>query len=86
MTKEKHIAKAPRWVSTEASLWAWSELDAWRATALNTFAVAERQALLHEAEQLHKQPALVEPSVPAEQPALVEQHVLVEEAGLATVS
>lgn len=75
MTNQKHIAKAPRWISTEAAQWAWSEHDVWRTAAANAFGVAERQALLQEAEQLRKQPAPAQAPAPAEQPAaeLVEQ-------------
>lgn len=79
MTNEKNIAKAPRWVATEAGQWAWIELDAWRSTAANTFAVAERQALLHEAEQLRQQATLVAQPSRAEPSALVEQPVQPEQ-------
>jgi len=47
------LPKAPRWISTEAGLWAWQAHGAWRATATNALSVRERYQLLQEAEQLH---------------------------------
>ena len=46
--------KAPRWISTEAGLWAWQAYDTWRNTAANALSVQDRQRLLHEAEQLQQ--------------------------------
>jgi hypothetical protein len=46
------LPKAPRWISTEAGLWAWQAHDPWRATAANALSVRERHQLLQEAEQL----------------------------------
>jgi hypothetical protein len=47
------LPKAPRWISTEAGLWAWQAHGGWRATAANALSVHERHQLLQEAEQLH---------------------------------
>ena len=46
------VPKPPRWISTEAGLWAWQAQGAWRATAANALSVRERHQLLQEAEQL----------------------------------
>jgi hypothetical protein len=46
------LPKPPRWISTEAGLWAWQAHGAWRATATNALTVRERHQLLQEAEQL----------------------------------
>lgn len=46
------LPKAPRWISTEAGLWAWQAHGAWRANAANALSVRERHRLLQEAEQL----------------------------------
>lgn len=47
--------KAPRWVSTEAGQWAYESSEEWRRVADKAFAITERQRLLAEAEQLHRQ-------------------------------
>jgi hypothetical protein len=47
------LPKPPRWISTEAGLWAWQAHGTWRATAANALSVCERSQLLAEAEQLH---------------------------------
>jgi hypothetical protein len=47
------LPKPPRWISTEAGLWAWQAHGPWRATAANALSVRERHQLLQEAEQLH---------------------------------
>jgi hypothetical protein len=47
------LPKPPRWISTDAGLWAWQAHGAWRATAANALSVRERHQLLQEAEQLH---------------------------------
>ena len=47
------LPKPPRWISTEAGLWAWQAHGTWRATASNALSVGERYQLLQEAEQLH---------------------------------
>jgi hypothetical protein len=47
------LPKPPRWISTEAGLWAWQAHGTWRATATNALSVRERHQLLQEAEQLH---------------------------------
>ena len=46
------LPKAPRWISTEAGIWAWQAHGAWRANAANALSVRERYQLLQEAEQL----------------------------------
>ena len=46
------LPKAPRWISTEAGIWAWQAHGAWRANAANALSVRERDRLLQEAEQL----------------------------------
>jgi hypothetical protein len=46
------LPKPPRWISTEAGLWAWQAHGTWRATATNALSVRERHQLLQEAEQL----------------------------------
>jgi hypothetical protein len=46
------LPKAPRWISTEAGLWAWQSHDPWRANATNALSVRERHQLLQEAERL----------------------------------
>jgi hypothetical protein len=47
------LPKPPRWISTEAGLWAWQAHGTWRASAANALSVGERHRLLQEAEQLH---------------------------------
>jgi hypothetical protein len=47
------LPKPPRWISTEAGLWAWQAHGTWRVTAANALSVGERHQLLLEAEQLH---------------------------------
>jgi hypothetical protein len=47
------LPKPPRWISTEAGLWAWQVHHTWRATATHALSVRERHQLLQEAEQLH---------------------------------
>jgi hypothetical protein len=47
------LPKPPRWISTEAGLWAWQALGTWRATAANALSMSDRDRLLQEAEQLH---------------------------------
>jgi hypothetical protein len=47
------VPKPPRWISTDAGLWAWQAHRAWRATAANALSVRERHELLQQAEQLH---------------------------------
>ncbi len=47
------LPKPPRWISTEAGLWAWQEHGTWRASAADALSVRERHQLLQEAEQLH---------------------------------
>jgi hypothetical protein len=47
------LPKPPRWISTEAGLWAWQAHGSWRASAANALSVSERHQLLQEAEQLH---------------------------------
>jgi hypothetical protein len=47
------LPKPPRWISTEAGLWAWQAHGTWRVTAANALSVGERHQLLQEAEQLH---------------------------------
>jgi len=47
------VPKPPRWISTEAGLWAWQAHSAWRASAANALLVCERSQLLAQAEQLH---------------------------------
>lgn len=44
--------KAPRWITTEAGLRAWNEIEAWRRVAANALSVQDRRQLLAEAEQL----------------------------------
>ena len=51
--RQTDLPKPPRWISTEAGLWAWQAQGAWRATAANALSVRERHQLLQEAEQLH---------------------------------
>jgi hypothetical protein len=46
------LPKPPRWISTEAGLWAWQAHGTWRVTAANALSVGERRQLLQEAEQL----------------------------------
>lgn len=48
------IPKTPRWISTEAGMWAWQERETWRITAAHAFSVQQRQKLLQEAEQLRQ--------------------------------
>jgi hypothetical protein len=47
------LPKPPRWISTEAGLWAWQAHGTWRAAAANALSVRERHQLLQEAEHLH---------------------------------
>jgi hypothetical protein len=47
-----NLPKAPRWISTEAGLWAWQAHGEWRASAANALSVRERDLLLQQAEQL----------------------------------
>jgi hypothetical protein len=47
------LPKPPRWISTEAGLWAWQAHGTWRVAAANALRVGERHQLLLEAEQLH---------------------------------
>ncbi len=47
------LPKPPRWISTEAGLWAWQALSTWRAAAANALSVGERHELLQQAEQLN---------------------------------
>ena len=47
------LPKPPRWISTEAGLWAWQAHSTWRATAANALSVRERHQLLQEAARLH---------------------------------
>jgi hypothetical protein len=54
MTTMMDIPKPPRWISTEAGLWAWHEDGSWRTTAANALSVQERYRLLSEAEQMHE--------------------------------
>lgn len=49
--------KAPRWITTEAGVRAWNELEAWRRVAANAMSVQDRRTLLLEAEQLLTQQA-----------------------------
>ena len=44
--------KAPRWIGTEAGLWAWHAHRGWRDTAANALSVQDRDRLLREAEEL----------------------------------
>jgi hypothetical protein len=46
------LSKTPRWINTEAGLWAWQAHGGWRATAANALSVQDRRQLLREAEQL----------------------------------
>ena len=46
------LPKAPRWISTEAGLWAWHAHGSGRGTAANALSVRQRYQLLQEAEQL----------------------------------
>ena len=54
MSRVTEQPKAPRWISTEAGLWAWQAYDNWRNTAANALSVQDRQRLLHEAKQLRQ--------------------------------
>lgn len=46
--------KAPRWISTEAGLWAYISNPEWRRLADQAFSVADRRRLLDEAERLRQ--------------------------------
>jgi hypothetical protein len=52
MRLEIDLPKPPRWISTEAGLWAWHEDGGWRTSAANALSVQERNRLLREAEQM----------------------------------
>lgn len=54
MPHNNEHSKPPRWISTEAGLWAWQAQSEWRTTAANALSVQERVQLLHEAEQLQR--------------------------------
>ena len=54
MTLDIDVPKPPRWISTEAGLWAWREDGDWRASAANALSVEERYRLLREAEQMRQ--------------------------------
>jgi hypothetical protein len=56
MQNELRLApKAPRWITTEAGIWAWEHYDSWRTRALEALSVQERTTLLAEAEELGQQ-------------------------------
>jgi hypothetical protein len=57
----KNIApKAPRWISTEAGIWAWNVNEEWRGSADQALSVADRRRLLDQAERMHEHEAQAE--------------------------
>nr|WP_044200750.1 hypothetical protein [Oscillochloris trichoides] len=50
--------KAPRWITTEAGLWAWAVDEEWRHSAAQAMNVAERRRLLELAEEMRHNEAL----------------------------
>jgi hypothetical protein len=54
-TNHHTTPKAPRWIKTEAGLWAWATNEEWRRFADRALSVSERQRLLEEAERLQAQ-------------------------------
>ncbi|HNP86142.1 MAG: hypothetical protein JST60_23100 [Chloroflexi bacterium SZAS-1] len=63
MRFQNDTPKAPRWISTEAGLWAWAQHGGWRTIAANAMLVEERQQLLHQAEQLRAAHKIAETAV-----------------------
>jgi hypothetical protein len=55
MGKHLEVPKAPRWINSEAGLWAWNEVVQWRKKA----SMADRHRLLEEALKLHANVAVM---------------------------
>jgi hypothetical protein len=53
MGKHLEVPKAPRWINSEAGIWAWNEVVQWRKKAAVAFSVADRSRLLDEAVKLY---------------------------------
>lgn len=59
VTLNNTAPKAPRWISTEAGLWAWNMNEEWRGSADQALSVADRRRLLDQAERMREREAQV---------------------------